>query len=417
MVGQREVGLLGAIDRWVDQRAEDARQLRRDTGAAARAASESARQIRDRATQQSTRVVADIGRQLRSSSPPAPRARRAPPSPHRNPPALHAVLRRAADEGLAGARGAQDAFTFGLGDRAYAGVRSILDASHGEDLGKAYARRMAVERSRDSYDAHHHGVARTVGQVLGTGAQIAATGALGGAALGAVRVAQGGVRMAQASPLIAREIAVLGAGGAAIGAGGQAVNDITQRRLSSPGDYVGAGVGGVVGALTARTGRAGHVGAAEGVTTAVTQDLLNGRRPSLERAQNAARAGATLGALGGVVGRIGSNRMSNAAKERLGEDVSLLRTWARGDKTVSVKKTRAPLLNQKYTYPDQRSNKQLIEPKFGLHAKLSDRQLEAYQQLKNYRVDATLPKDVGVAFALPAATFGILDFDRHNQRR
>ena len=118
-----------------------------------------------------------------------------------------------------------------------------------------------------------------------------------------------------------------------------------------------------------------------------------------------------MGAIGGLAGRIGANRMSNAAKEKLGEEISLVRTWARGDKTLSTKKTREYMPNQKYTYPDQRTSKQLVEAKFGLWAKLSDRQKDAYRLLLNYRVDHTLPKDIGVLLGLPAANFGILTYD------
>jgi len=101
------------------------------------------------------------------------------------------------EQGLAGARGAQDAFTFGLGDRANAGLHSLIEASRGNSFNAAYEQQMSIERARDAYDAKHYAIARTIGQVLGTGAQIAASGPLAGAALAGVRAATGGVRMAQ----------------------------------------------------------------------------------------------------------------------------------------------------------------------------------------------------------------------------
>lgn len=311
------------------------------------------------------------------------------------------------DQVVAGARGAEDALTFGAGDYLNAGVRALGGAAQGQNIGQAYSDGLDMERARDQYDAAHHPAARLVGQVIGTGAQLAALGPLEGAVAG-------GARMAQATRLIPREIAAIGGAGGAAGVGGQAISDLARGHLSSLGDYAGAGVGGAVGGLASMGGRGSYAGAADGVATSLSQDLFNGRTPSLDRARQAAGVGGTFGAIGGVLGRFSSNANSGinkgiagSAKDKIGEDFSQLRTLARGDTTISLKKTREYFQNRKYTYPDQRTaSGQLVESKFGRTAKLSDPQKGAHRHLSNYRVDHTLPQDVGVLFATPAWAIG-----------
>ena len=147
---------------------------------------------------------------------------------------------------------------------------------------------------------------------------------------------------------------------------------------------------------------------ADGAATSIAQDLFNGRPPSFNRAREAAQTGGVLGTIAGVAGRRWSDGLSNAVKEDLGEGFSRLRTAARGDTTAPGGKTREYLSDGGYTYPDQRSFRgtqpsQLVESKFGISAALSKRQKQAYRELPNYRVDATLPKDVGAVAGLLTA--------------
>jgi len=197
-----------------------------------------------------------------------------------------------------------------------------------------------------------------------------------------------------------------------MGIGGQAATDFSRGRPGSAGDYLGAGIGGLTAALMIRNGRARYVGAANGSVTSLAQDALNDRALSIDRARKAAAVGAVVGSGSGLAGRIYSNSMKRAAKERLGENASLLRTWARGDKTLTTKKTREYLPNRKYTYPDQRTSRELVESKFGIAARLSRRQLEASQMLENYRVDHLLPEDIGLAISLLSSTLGIPIYKR-----
>jgi hypothetical protein len=306
---------------------------------------------------------------------------------------------------LAGARGAQDAFTFKLGDRAYAGVGAAHDALGGGDLRHAYHRRMDVERARDRYDETHYPVARTAGGVAGTGLQIAAFGPAEGLAVG-------GARLAEATPMVARELGALGGVGAAGGVGSQIVGDIARGRLGSGGDYLGAAVGGAVSAYALRSGRGAQAGAIDGGVTSVAQDLANGRTPSATKARQAALAGAVLGGIGGFAGRRYSNGLSRGDKAALGEEGSRLRTWSRGDQTLQGGKTREYLKGGGYTVPDQRTLRNgvpqdIVESKFGRASELSRRQKQAYREgLPNYRVDQFLPRDVGAAAGLGLTWFG-----------
>lgn len=321
------------------------------------------------------------------------------------PPTTKSFLEEAGDQTLAGLRGAQDAFTFGLGDRAYAAIRSLGDANDLADLPTAYARRMAAEAARDRYDAQHYRTARTIGQVAGTAAQIAVLGPTEG-------VVNGGIRIAEATPLIAREIGMLGGAGAVTGVGGQAFSDVARGRLGSVGDYLGAATGGVAGALASRSGMAGYSAALDGGITSAAQDVFNGRAPSIDRAREAAQTGGVAGVFGGIFGRAASNNLTRKEKELLGEEFSRIRTWARGDKTMDMGKRRLYLDKRNYTYPDQRTyrgttEREFVESKFGRRAELSKQQKRAYRQLSNYRVDHTLPRDVGVAIGVPVAQYEI----------
>ena len=310
----------------------------------------------------------------------------------------------AEDQTLAGVRGAVDSLPLELGNRGPAALHATSDAIRGADWGRAYANRMAAEHARDQYDAAHYRTARTVGQIAGTGLQLALIPTEG--------LAVGGARIAEATPLITRELAAVAGAGGAGGVGTQAVSDIAQHRRSSLGDYAGAGVGGAVGALTSLGGRGGYAGMADGAATSVAQDLLNGRFPSFDRARDAALTGGLLGTTAGVAGRRWSNSLSNTAKQKLGEDFSRLRTATRGDRTATGRPTREYLEGRKYTYPDQRSfrganPRDIVESKFGREAHLSPRQTEAYNQLPNYRVDPTLPRDVGAISGLLTAMPGL----------
>lgn len=408
---RRRVGVFDGVEEWMRQRNADVMRLGHEAEAAGRGVwNQATRTGHNLAATRPSDVVALGARVLasprtRGAAPiqvgAAPVARRPAPSAPPRMPAAKSLGQEASDQVLAGARGAQDAFTFGAGDHLYAGALALGDAARGADLRGAYEGRIAAERKRDRYDAEHYRTARAVGQVIGTGAQVAALGPAEG-------LVAGGARIAEASP----EIAVLGGAGAAAGVGGQAISDVSRGKVGSVGDYVGAGLGGTVGALASRGGRAGYAGAAAGAATSLAQDLLNGRVPSVDKARSAALAGGVMGTAGGMLGRSWSDELPIKAKELIGERFSRLRTWARGDETRVGPKSREYLEEGGYTVPDQRTYRgstprDIVESKFGRKAALSRRQRQAYEQpLSNYRVDHSLPRDPGVLIGFPLAEYG-----------
>lgn len=300
----------------------------------------------------------------------------------------------------AAAHGAGDAFTLGLADRVSSTIKALGDTRQGHDFRASYMRHMGAEQAQDKYEARQYGGARTAGQITGTVAQV---GLLGAAELGVA----GGVRVAEATPLLMREWAALGGAGGAGGVATQGLSDLSQRKLSSFGDYVGSATGGTVGALGSRFGLGSVAGAGAGATTSVAQDLANRRPISVDRAREAALTAAAAGSVAGRAGRSVSGKWNIDQKERAGELASLIRTAGRGQRTVSTKKTAYHLPGGGYTKPDQRvSGGGLVESKFGLDNSLSFRQRQAYRKLKDYRVDSTIPADVGALAAFPMAQMG-----------
>ena len=397
--------LLSNIEDWMSQRNADVRRLGGEAEAAGRAAWAQATRTGQNiaATKPSdvaalgVRAISQAGRRARAAVQSGAQAMGEAVGGRSGTPLWHGAV----EQLRAGTSGAEDAFTFGLGDRAVAGTRALLDAAHGADLGRAFGSHMADERAQDQYDAAHYGVARNVGQVLGTGAQIAALGPLEGLVGGVARIPQ-------ATAFLARETAALGAVGGVIGVGGQAITDLARGRVSSAGDYGGAALGGAVGGVASRWLGAGHSGALGGVVTSLAQDRLNGRQFSFDRAHGAAILGGVMGAAGGRLGQRLSDDLPIAMKGQLGEDMSRARTWLRGDKVLAEAKRAEPLEAGGYTIPDHLTQGgETVEAKFGPFARLSRRQLQAFDQpLSNYRVDHFLPRDFGAVVGFPAALGG-----------
>ncbi|WP_293681429.1 hypothetical protein [uncultured Phenylobacterium sp.] len=329
----------------------------------------------------------------------------ASPSRQASQPAPKSVVRQGVNQALAMARGAQDAFTLGLGDRAHAGGRALIDAARGADLGDAWRSRWATEQARDQYDAKNYRTARTVGEIAGTG--------LGFVALGPVDAAlAGGVRIAQAAPMIAREAAVLGGVGAGGGVLSQAAADVQNGRLGSVGDYVGSALGGAATALASARGRPGQAGAIGGATTSIVQDALEGRSVDWRDASRAALAGGYAAAPFGLAGRAYSEGLPPVAKGDLGDFAGRVRTRANFRDPVPGG-ARVKLKSGKVTVLDEGNPEAwMSEQKFGTRVRdLSSNQNEAYNQFGDrYRVDHFLPRDVGAVVAYPFGQIGYHEF-------
>lgn len=379
------------------RRLREAEELRRRAEAAASRAYHDAMRSGAGFAPRASRDLTRPGTRL--AQPPAGRAvRSAAPNSARR-----AAADFAAAQSLAAARGAQDALTLGLGDRAYAGTRALMDAAHGSDLGDAWRRRMAAETARDIYDGKHYRTARTVGEVGGT--------ALGLVALGPVDAAlAGGVRIAQATAVGAREMAAISGAGAGYGVATQAVMDRVAGRRSSAGDYAGAALGGAVGALTSLRGRPTRAAALSGATMSVAQDNLNGRPADLREASRAARVGAYVAAPLGYAGRVVSDRLPSKQKGKLGEAMGVGRSLINGEipykfqndfELEYIPKYRNRF---RYTRVDHKTLSDLrTEQKFG-KSHLTPNQLEALRVLGDrYRVDHFWPRDVGAVAAYPLA--------------
>lgn len=335
---------------------------------------------------------------MNSAMAPRPEDRRGPMANT----APKSITQQAVDQTLAAARGAQDALTLGLGDKAYAGTRALVDAANGADLGAAWRSRMAAERARDDYDARNYRAARTVGEIGGT--------ALGLAALGPVdAMLAGGVRIAQAAPMVAREAAVLGGVGAGGGVLSQGVTDLQRRHLGSVGDYAGSAVGGAATALASARGRPGQAGAIGGATTSIVQDALNGRSIDWSGAGQAALAGGYAAAPFGYAGRRYSDGLPMADKGKLGEAMGRVRTMANGREPIAGGERVRLDGSGKITVLDEGSSVgQMSEQKFGRSIRnLRPNQREAYNQFGDrYRVDHFLPRDVGAFVAYPFGQIG-----------
>jgi hypothetical protein len=377
---------------WIEQQKARARELGEHLETAGRQALSSAA---DAVQTSPARAATGSGSgQQRAALP----VRRPPSPPVRT---VQGAFRSIGEPILAGARGAQDALTFGLGDKAYATAGALGDAMQGAGFRQALHNRLEAERARDRYDAEHYHKARIAGQVIGTGAGLLALGPMDAALIG-------GARMAEATALAGRELGALAAAGGASGVGMQGLSDLQRGHLGSPGDYAGAGLGGAITAVGLTRLRPGQAGAAGGAATAVAQDLLNGRPVDWEGAGKSALAGGYAAAPLGYGGRLVSNKLSRRAKGELGEALGQLRTLANGEIPKGKARVKVTVSGRdRVTVPDHLTSKgRMTEQKFGPYARLSKNQRAAYGQFgKLYRVDHILPRDVGAAAGFP---FGLL---------
>ena len=207
--------------------------------------------------------------------------------------------------------------------------------------------------------------------------------------------------------------------GGASGLSGQALSDLENHKFSSLGDYAGAALGGTAGALAARSGLGSRSGAIDGGVTSLAQDAFNQRlsAASIDRARTAALLGGTFGAIGGYAGRNWSNGLPRKVKGDLGEDLSKLRSRARGQRVKTGDGARkAQDVGGGYTIPDHITTDDagevvnIVEAKFGRKPSLSKNQKKAYAgKIPNYRVDHFLPQDIGATAGLGLAQFGRRD--------
>ena len=315
-----------------------------------------------------------------------------------------AEARATVEQHVAGLRGAEDAFTFGLGDYANAGLMAFSDATRGKDsLSNSFEKRLQGEHDQDEIDAQQHATARTLGQVIGTVGQVATLG-------GAEGLFAPGVRIAQASPLVARDLIAMGGLGGATNVAGQAVSDAVTGHRSTLGDYAGTFAGGAASGVATRFGLGSLVGAVDGATTSIGQDLANGRVPSLSKAASYASGEALTGGVLGTSARLGVDKLSSKAKGATGELLSKVRSWARGEATGGEEE-RFNLGGGGYTRTDHRTfsggkPQAIVEAKMGRSIDdLSKRQNQARNEINDgvLAVGRTMLQELGEEFSVRRA--------------
>lgn len=294
-------------------------------------------------------------------------------------------------------QGLQDEATFGLGDQAYSVLGALWDKDHGKNFADSYDGRIAYEHARDKWYADHYGKTRTAGKLVGMAVPIGGAGWIEAGL-------KTGKRLSQVARATAKELGVLGGGGAVLGAGTQLAADRIRGRTTTWGDLAGAGVGGATEGLLALRNPATLAGALGAATASMSQDLFNGRTPSLSNAADAATLGGALGGTGGRLGRSWFQSLPNRTKEAIGEITSKARTLANGDFTVSTAKKPLYVDGKRFTRPDQVTNRGVnVESKAGRAVRLSPRQRQAHANPDiPYRVDHVIPRDVGNLIGAPA---------------
>jgi hypothetical protein len=310
-------------------------------------------------------------------------------------------------------RGASDVLPF----RAADGLASVLYATAKPwDWRERFDASMAAETARDREDKARYPTARRIGEIALTAAMIAR-----GVPLKGVFATP---RLAGAAKITPREaLSLLGTGGA-VGVGTQAVGDIATRRLSSPGDYAGAAIGGLTGVAALPIG-AERAAAIDGAITSIAQDLLNGRPVSIKQAGQSAAAARMAGTIANKGGMAYAESLPSNTKGKVGETLGTLRGFADWQPRAPLGKTlvEIPGTNKSWK-PDAASGPldaldiHLYEDKFGRTADLTPNQRLARAKLgDNFQLNSFLPRDVGMALSPPAATVGAQAEERTQQSR
>jgi hypothetical protein len=303
--------------------------------------------------------------------------------------------RNAALQADTAVRGAANVLTFGLADKAAAGLDTLL----GSD---SFAENLQEQENRNAYDHEHRRAAQLVGELAGTGVALGAAGPT-------AYLAQA-PRLAGAARVSAREAASALGAGAGVGAATQWLGDVAIGRQTSIGDSLGAAAGGALGVAALPFG-VRSAGAVSGGVTSGMQDILNGRAISADALGTSAVQGAILGGLAGRLGSEASNALSRKAKGNLGEAMGRARSWADWrPRDAMPKRTREPIPgnpNARYIYPDGRRGKTIYEDKFGPTAALSRNQRLMQSAIgDNFYINSFLPRDVGGIVSAPSAMLG-----------
>lgn len=308
-------------------------------------------------------------------------------------------------------RGAADTLTFGFADEISAGASAAFDFSD-KPFSEKFSDHHAVQIARDQADIRERPVARGIGQGAGLALSLMAPSAASTARMLAPKLLSEmrGMKGAGATPRIqtkAREYMVAsGAAGLTNGAM-QSATDIATGGRGSARDYLAAVIGGAAAAPVAIARSPKSAGATEGFVTSVAQDLLNRRPISLDDAMRSGAAGAMSGDVADRLGTRWAKGLSSTQKGKLGEQLSMHKTRARGD--VPNGRGQRLYLSKGFTVLDPASSlDELVESKTGPFASVSKNQLLAFHENPDrYRFDWWQPSDVGKIAGFGGASLGV----------
>ncbi len=308
-------------------------------------------------------------------------------------------------------RGAADTLTFGFADEMSAGASAAFDFSD-RPFSDKFSDYHAVQLARDQADMRDRPVARGMGQGTGLALSLMASSAASAARMLAPKLLSEmrGMKSVGAIPRIqtkAREYMVAsGAAGLTNGAM-QSATDIATGGRGSVGDHLAAVIGGAAAAPVAIARSPKLAGATEGFVTSVAQDLLNRRPISLDDAMRGGAAGAVSGDLADRLGTRWAKGLSSTQKGKLGEQLSMHKTRARG--YVPNGRGQRLYLSKGFTVLDPASSLgELVESKTGPFASVSKNQLLAFHENPDrYRFDWWQPSDVGKIAGFGGASLGV----------
>jgi hypothetical protein len=323
----------------------------------------------------------------------------------------------------AAVRAAGNGASLGAADVLEAGTEALFGMGGSGGFRQRYQRQLALQRQADA-DAQRE--FPNLYKWGGRAGALAGILALDGpaAAAGLARVAPGGAKVYEAIQGF-RPIGFIpqgygrmaGAIGGAVNTGAQVANDALHGRQTSLSDAADAFVGGAIGTAAAVRGRpvlGGAIGS--GVTTGL-QEADRGRA-SADDVLNSGLQGAYWGRGFSTLGEQISNALPMKAKQGLGEGLTFLKSWARGepispwevDNIPAIRanlpsipdatagpQIRIPLSNGRTTIADWTTLwGRALEAKFGLSAELRRGQRIAPRDLyPNYLPDHWSPGNVG----------------------
>ena len=236
----------------------------------------------------------------------------------------------------AAVRAAANSASLGAADRLEAGTEALLGMGGAGNLRQRYNRQLVLQHQADA-DAQREfpnlykwsGRAGAVGGILALDEPVAAAGL--------ARAIPGGAKVYDAIQSF-RPIGFIpqgygrmaGAIGGAVNTAAQVANDAAHSRRTSMTDAADAFVSGAVGTAAAVRGHPALGGAiGSGLTTGLQQEDRGGA--SADDVLNSGLQGAYWGRGLSTVGEQVSNALPKAMKQGLGEGLTFMKSWARGE--------------------------------------------------------------------------------------